>query len=431
MKTNPTNPTKTRPRLSDAKPRTTLRLVLKIVISVVACFVLLACAAGAVYLIYANEPVAQQEGATRKSAALVETVVVEHGSYRPQIVVLGVVQPAEQVELSPRVGGRVIALQDAFEPGGVVKAGQTLLELDPVDYKNVLAIRKSELAQMQAQLDIEMGRQAVAKQEFELLGEQIAPDNRALVLREPQIAAIRAQLDAVQAQVEQAQLDVQRTQITAPFDAQILSRMVNVGSEVSPGDSLARLVGVKTYWVLASVPLRDLAWLSFDDKAQGGDLVQIRHTNAWPPGTFREARLTRLIGSVDPDTRMANVLITVPDPLARNSDSPPMILGTIVQTRITADPINDVVRLPRTLLRQNDTVWVMTDDNKLSIRKPTIVYRDNTYAYISEGISDGEHIVSTSLSAVTDGLDLRRAESPVNGDAAAPGNAPDQRGGQP
>jgi RND family efflux transporter MFP subunit len=396
--------------------------VIKIVISVVACAVLLGAAAGAVYLIYANEPVAKQEGATRRSAALVETVVVEHGSYRPQIVVLGTVQPAEEVDLSPRVGGRVITLQDAFEPGGIVEQGQPLLKIDPVDYQQVLKIRKSELAQMQAQLDIEMGRQAVAKQEFELLGEEIDPENRSLVLREPQIASIRAQLDAAQAEVDQAQLDVDRTTIAAPFDAQIITRAVNVGSEVSPGDRLAHLVGIDEYWVMASVPLRDLTWLRFDDddeRSTGGAAVRIRHTSAWPAGTHRAGRLARQVGGVDPDTRMASVLITVPDPLARNTDLPRMVLGTIVEVRITAEPIDDVVRLPRSLLRQNDTVWVMTDDRKLSIRKPTIVYRDSEYAYVSQGIEDGEHVVSTSLSAVTEGLELRRAETPADGDAAS------------
>lgn len=395
-----------------------LRLILKTLLTLVVCALLLVGAAYAVYMIYINEPVAKQEAATRRSAALVETVTVEHGSFRPQIVVLGVVRPAQEVELSPRVSGRVIAMDKALDPGSTVKAGQPLLTLDPEDYEQVLTIRKSEHAQIQALLEIEMGRQAVARQEFELLGETIDPDNRALVLREPQIATLKAQLQAAQAQVDQAQLDVQRTTVTAPFDAHVLSRSVNVGSEVSPGDRLAHLVGAEEYWVMASVPMRDLAWLRLPDQGQAGDTVLVRQTSAWPAYTYREGRLSRLIGAVDPETRMANILITVPDPLAQSLDGPMMILGTIVEVRIAAEELKDVVRLPRTLLRQNDTVWVMDPNSKLSIRKPTIVYRDSTYAYITDGLSDGEQIVSTSLSAVTNGLDLRRAE-PIDADAAA------------
>jgi len=36
----------------------------------------------------------------------------------------------------------------------------------------------------------------------------------------------------------------------APFDAQILNRSVNVGSQVAPGDELGRLVGVEEYWII-------------------------------------------------------------------------------------------------------------------------------------------------------------------------------------
>jgi multidrug resistance efflux pump len=47
--------------------------------------------------------------------------------------------------------------------------------------------------------------------------------------------------------LEQARLNLQRTQITAPFDAAIISRNVNEGSQVNAGDLLARLVGTDEY----------------------------------------------------------------------------------------------------------------------------------------------------------------------------------------
>lgn len=384
-------------------------MLAKVVFTIVACAILIGVAAGASYLIFSTEPTAQSERATRRSAALVETVVVERGRYRPRLEVLGVVEPARDIVLSPRVSGQIMALEPTFVPGGLVSAGDPLLSIDAADFERVLTLRTSELKQIEAELEIEQGRQTVARQEFDLLGEDIDPENRDLVLREPQIASIRARLQAAQAGVEQAQLDLDRTRVAAPFDAQILSRLVDVGSQVAPGDQLARLVGVDEYWIMASLALRDLRWLRLPDGESPGAAVQVRLSTAWAPGEFREGRVTRLIGTVDDQTRLARVLVTVPDPLGRQTDGPALILGTIVQLAIEGRELADVIRLNRDYLRQNDTVWVMADD-MLEIREVEVAYRNADHAYIRGGIEPGEHVVTTSLATVTDGLPLRRVE---------------------
>jgi hypothetical protein len=65
--------------------------------------------------------------------------------------------------------------------------------------------------------------------------------------------------------------------------------------------------------------------------------------------------------------------------------------------------------LSRDYLRQNDTVWVMVD-GKLQIRQADVVFRDAEHAYIRAGVEEGEHVVTTSLATVTEGLGLRRAD---------------------
>lgn len=395
---------------------------MRIVVSIFVCTLLIGAAAGTTYLIYNTEPTAQSEAATRRTAALVETIPAQRGDYRPRLTVLGAVEPARSVTLSPRVSGQIERLEPAFVPGGLVEKGQPLLEIDPADFQRMLTARRSELRQVQASLAIEEGRQDVARQEFELLGEDIDPENRSLVLREPQIESIRAQLESAQAAVERAQLDLDRTLIAAPFDAQILSRSVNVGSQVSPGDELAHLVGVDEYWIMASVPLRDLRWMRFPRDGQEGSLVHVRHTAAWEPGAEREGRVARLIGIVDEQSRLARVLVTVPDPLARETDGPPLILGTIVELSIEARQLEGVFRIDRDYLRQNDTVWVM-QNGELRIRTVEVAFRDAEHAFIRAGLEEGDQIVTTTLATVTDGLSLRRADDPPPPDAQEGGGA--------
>lgn len=383
--------------------------IVRVVVSVCACIALLGGAAGASYLIFRSQPTAQSEGATRKSAALVETIQAERGDHRPRLEVLGVVEPAREVMLSPRVAGQVVELDPAFVPGGIVEAGQRLIGLDPEDFEQMLLMRQSERQQVEAELAIEEGRQRAAEQEFALLGEEIDPENRALVLREPQIASIRARLDAAIAAERQARLELERTSITAPFAAQILSRTADVGSQVAPGGVLGRLVGVDEYWIIASVPLRDLRWISFPEDDGEAAPVEVRYAAAWEPGVSRKAAVSRLIGAIDQQSRLARVLITLPDPLGRQSDAPPLIIGTIVQLGIEGKLLRDVVKIDRDYIRQNDTVWLYVD-GVLEIRPVDVVFRDAEHAYLRSGIEPGEQIVTTSLATVTNGLALRRAE---------------------
>lgn len=221
--------------------------VLKAIVTPILCLVLLGGAVGGVVWINMTEPVAQRETATRKTAALVETIAAKRGNYSPQLFVLGHVRPAQEITLGPRVAGEVTKMAANLTPGGIVKRGDFLLQIDPADFENILAMRESELKQVEADLAIEKGRQSVARQEYELLGDRIEVKDQALVLREPQIFAMNAEIKAAQARVDQARLNLQRTTVVAPFDGKILDREVDVGSQVAPGDDLAHLVGINEY----------------------------------------------------------------------------------------------------------------------------------------------------------------------------------------
>jgi len=344
-----------------------------------------------------------------ETAMLVEVRSAERGRFTPVIEVMGRVVPAREVTLQPRVSGRVIELAEAFEPGGRVAEGTALLRIDPADYEAALRQRRSELAQARADLELEQGRQAVAEQDFELLGEELDEGNRHLVLRQPQLKQARARVDFAEAALRRAELDLQRTRISAPFDAQILSRDVATGSQVSTGDSLARLVATDRYWVSASVPLSQLRWLRFaEEDGEQGAPVTLRHEAAWGPSRSRQGRLQRLVGELDANARLARVLVSVEDPLALQSEAgaPSLILGAFVRTAIEGRALDDVVRLDRDLLRREDTVWVM-EDGALDIRDVTVLLRDNDYVYLSDGLDQGDQVVATDLATVVDGAALR------------------------
>lgn len=365
-------------------------------------------------IIFFTEPTATRAGATKETAMLVEVTEVREGIFQPTIVATGTVQPAQDILLSPRVSGEIIQRSPSFVPGGFVKKGEILLQIDPADYKNTLELRKSELHQVLADLAIEKGRQDVARKDYQLIGgDTLSEENEALVLREPQLNAVRASVEAARAAVQQAALDLQRTTIRAPFDAHILSRNADVGSQVAPGNELGRLVGVDAYWVVATIPLSKLRWLSFPDADARGSMVRVRDRTAWQEGEYREGYLYKLVGALEDQTRLARILVLVPDPLAYKADSahvPPLMIGAFMETHIQGNEISDVIRLSRDYVRQDETVWVM-EEGKLRIQDVEIVFSDAEYAYISKGLDENDQVVTTNLSTVVEGAKLRLASA--------------------
>ena len=391
--------------------------------TILLCLAMLLLAVGALFLIFNTEPTAQRETETRATAMLVETLKVERGTFRPEFHATGTVSAAKDIVLSPRVRGEVIERAAAFTPGSAVGAGTVLLRLDPADYENALRQRKSELRQARTDLKLEQGRQNVAREDYDLLAEPVEGLRRALVLREPQLAAAEVRVDAAEAAVAQAELDLARTTIRAPFDALILSREVNLGSQVAPGEPIARLVGTDEYWVTAAVPLSKIRWIRFPE-ADGGDAAaaRVRNPSAWPPGVFRNGTVFRLIGALDGQTRLARILIRVPDPLARattEAGAPQLIIGAFHDVHIEGAPIESVVRLERDYLRRDDTVWVKEAD-RLRIRDVEILLRDARYAYIRSGLEDGASVVTTHLATVVDGARLRLAGGEDAGNTPTP-----------
>lgn len=370
---------------------------------------ILGVAAGLVFLIFSTEPSAERAGATKKTAMLVEVVEAEKGAFQPQIMAQGTVEPSQDIILSPQIDGRIVELAPSFVPGGYIEEGDLVIRIEPEDYRHVLAQRQSELRQARSDLAVARGRHEAAQAEYEYIDEELSPENEDLVLQRPQLEAAKDRVAAAKAAVDQARLDLGRTSVEAPFDAHIISRDINVGSQVTSNDRIGRLVGIETYWVNVELPLHKLRWIEVAEGDNEGSSVRVRNDQAWPDETYRNGRLFRRVGALDERTRMARVLAEIPDPLARESENegkPPLIIGEFVDVMIDGKELEDVVQLDRNYVREDDTVWVM-EDGKLQIKEVDVLVRDGTYAYISEGLADGAQVVTTNISTPTEGAALR------------------------
>jgi len=368
-------------------------------------------------VIFLSEPEATRSTATRKTAMLVDVVNPEYGTFRPSLRTMGTVVPEKEIVLRPQVGGKVVFLSENLTPGGFVEKDEVLLRIERADYEAEVLERRSALLQAEAELQLEMGRQDVAKMDYELLGEDLAPSNRSLVLREPQLSAAEARVQAERAALRRAELDLERTVVRAPFTAQVISRSTNLGALLAGGEAIAELVGVEAYWLEATLPVAQLRWIEFPKNGEDEGPKATIGSRFSPEEKVREGTVHRLIASLEGATRLARILITIPDPLHRETngeiirpDEPPLMVGGFLEARIEGRVLEDVYRLDRSLLRQNETVW-LKEEGKLKIRPVEVILRNEDYVYIREGLSPDAQVVTTNLSTVVEGSDLRIEES--------------------
>lgn len=328
----------------------------------------------------------------------------------------GTVIAARSTSLSPEVSGRVTAIRPEVIPGGLVKQGQPLVQIDSRDYETIVKQRENELSQAQLALKLESGNQKVAAQEYEMLAEIVDKSEQELVLRQPHLAQAEASLAAARAALAKAKLDVGRCTVTAPFNAIIQEKFVDTGAQVGPSGPLLSIIGTDAFWVDVKVSEEKLKWLDIPvDGHGGGSVVTIRNASVWGEDAFRRGQVLRLKGQLETQGRRAQLLVSVDDPLClteASASKPKLLIDSFVSVEIEGTLLNDVFAIQRDYLHDGDFVWVMNAQSRLEIRPVTVVFRGPEVVYVSEGVSEGEKIITSDISAPVEGMLMREEGTP-------------------
>ena len=377
-------------------------------------FFILVLAGGIAYSLVKTAPVPERKPKA-KLARLVETIEVVLGTYSVPIEAWGDVRPARQITLRSQVGGAIIEVSPELVPSGRFAKGDIILRVDPSDYALAVRQRRTDLEKARADLLLEQGNQVVAKQEFDLLGEGISEREKALVLRLPQLQSSQANVEAAKAALESAKLSLARTVLRAPFDSTVLQRHVDLGMYITTSTDIVTLVGTDEYWVEVSVAPSQLRWIKLpqteDDPASA---VKLYQDTVWGKTTFREGRVIRLLTDLESEGRMARVLVSIKDPLnvhATGPQGPKVLLGTYLRAEIQGRDLEQVAKVDRHLIHDQDTVWLLKDDNTLEIRDVNILYRGPEDVLVAQSLREGERLIVNDIPSPTEGMALRTRSS--------------------
>ena len=341
----------------------------------------------------------------------------------------GTVRPAQEVDIAPQVGGKVVWVDPAFQSGGRVGAGQVLFRIEEEDYRYRVQIAEADLAARRVAV-LEAGEQAeIARSEYELFSQRQGDDALAaaspLTLREPQLEAARAALAREEARVAEARLALSRTQITAPFDGYVRDESLDAGQIVVSGQTVGRLFAANAVEVVVSLPDSDAALIpGLWELRAGDDSTQVaasviaaygERNFAWS-GYVDRAEVT-----VDLQTRTVDVVVRVPDPFtagvavsgAAAGGNPPLLVGEFVDVEIQGAALPNVYRIPRAALQPGNEVWVVNSGGTVGIVPVRIFQRADDEAYVTGSLQDGQLVITGGVQFAIEGMRVLTEARPL------------------
>jgi RND family efflux transporter MFP subunit len=275
-----------------------------------------------------------------------------------------------------------------------------------------LTLARARVKDAESKLKILQAEAAAAREEWREINRKRAGKNNEpspLLIKKPQLSAAQAMLVAEKADVKMAQLNLARTNISAPFNAIVRAKHVDIGSQVSGQDRLAELVGTDEYWVQASMPVDRLDWIMIPRiSGDPGSKVRIFFRN----GIELSGTVIKLLGELEAEGRMARVLVEIKDPLGlkfTEKKHPPLLIGEYVRMEIEGRQLKNVYRIPSTALRDNTRIWLVSNDGKLEIRKVETLWRDAQTVLLADGLQPGEQLIVSDLSKPVNGMQLQVA----------------------
>jgi RND family efflux transporter MFP subunit len=314
----------------------------------------------------------------------------------------GNVQPSIETKLVAQVAGEVVELSSSLVAGGDFSKGDVLLKLDPRDYE--IALARSEAALSRAQAEQRFAAEEAARIRS-LYSEELASVAH-LQSAERLLAIANAALDDASAAVKRASVDLERTVFTAPFNGRVRAENVDVGQFLSKGAMIATLYDTDRLQVRLPLADAQLAYLdpSYAQTGLAGeepaDVVLTANyagdTQSW------SAKLLRTEGDISTKSRFLHVIVEVIETLNGNDVRLPV--GLFVDAVITGRTVDDLVSVPRTALRPDNTVMVIDDGDQLHFRDVTVFKLADSDVLISEGLASGERISISPLQFVVEGM---------------------------
>ncbi|MEM7225480.1 MAG: efflux RND transporter periplasmic adaptor subunit [Pseudomonadota bacterium] len=348
------------------------------------------------------------------------------GQVAPELKVFGQVVAGRDVELRPLVAGRVTEVGPNFIDGGLVRAGDLLVEIDPLDYQAAIKEIEAQIAEERAKIvefesEIEAEHEMISQLRVQRdlhrrdverrdalkqkgTGTEKSLDDARLALaqaaerifgRQQAVSRLSARIDQRHAVVDQltaalerAKRDLEETRLVAPFDGFLTNTATAVGRRVGVGDLIATLTDAD--WLEVRFHMSNGDFLRL---IEGGDFRGRPARISWRLADREiayEAEIDRLESEIDAQSGGVQLFARIKGAGLEGVLRP----GAFVEVAIAEGPYDEVVRLPESALYSGETVYRI-EEGRLTPLAVELVARDGKDILV-RGPFDADDLVVTS-----------------------------------
>lgn len=337
---------------------------------------------------------------------------------KPAVFGIGTVEARLSYTVGPIQAGRLLSA--AVDHGDIVKAGQVLGEIDPVDLDSKLqsasaAVGKAQSAMVsnEAQVRDTYSRNVLAqnnnKRYQELLAQQ-AISVEAADSKQNEANAAQAAYDSAQAALAAAREEISKTvadqnvveqqranlKLLSPVNGLVVSRDAEPGATVVAGQSVFHLVDPATMWVRTRIDQSRFYGISLGQTAT----IILRSSQDVP----LKGKVLRLEVQGDSVTEERFVDVAFDDLAGR------IPLGELAEVSIDLPPVSDALVVPTAAVKRinkQNGVWLL-DEGKLHFQ-PVVIGAQTLDGnmQIIEGLKAGDSVVVYSPKQPTEGMKVR------------------------
>ncbi|HSJ03094.1 MAG TPA: efflux RND transporter periplasmic adaptor subunit [Verrucomicrobium sp.] len=331
---------------------------------------------------------------------------------------------AATVEIRARVPGFLI--QAPFQEGGYVKKGDLLFQIDPKTYQAAVDQAKANLAKAEATRD----RTQSDVRRIEPLVRQSALAQQELDNARSTAKVAEADVLAQQAGLTTAELNLGYTEMRAPFDGMIGSRLVDVGNYVGSSSDTTLLAVVST-----TDPMRvnfnvgETNFLRFQRRFMGNDAAREKHSADMQFHLLLgDASVYEHVGKFEfadraLDAKAGTLKIVVAFPNPEGLLKP----GQFGRVRAMTEERPNVILAPQRAVvttQSAQSVMVVGEGNKVEQRSVKTSDRFENYFIITEGLKAGERVIVEGLQKARPGMVVNPQQSSEEPPPPAPAPAP-------
>ncbi|MBN1884857.1 MAG: HlyD family efflux transporter periplasmic adaptor subunit [Candidatus Krumholzibacteriota bacterium] len=284
------------------------------------------------------------------TAMRIEALAVDPGEVRTTLLLTGPLRALDRVDVYAEVSGLLVETPMRFLPGTYFRKGETLIRIDDAVYRNNVLAQKSSLLNtltlLLPDLSIDFPESEPRWRDYLagfVLDRPLAP------LPEPgseteryYIASRNIYTQFYTVKSMEATLD--KYTINAPYDGIVTDAAINPGTLVRQGQMLGSFVSTAVYEMEAFADIDEVRLLETG--------MPVVLTTRDLPGEFAGS-ISRINESIDASTQLIGVYVTTTDGRLRD--------GLYMTARIESMPIAGAVRIPRSALVDDHTVWVARD----------------------------------------------------------------------